>query len=90
MSPDRTDSQTSAVAGRATAIPMWMLLSIAIILAMASALGWRLAVGLIAERPISDRLRYAVAPVAPAPSDFSGADFALLERLFSAAGAFGG
>ena len=42
----------------------------------------------IAERPLSDRLRYAVAPVAPAPSDFSGADFALLERLFRVAGAF--
>jgi hypothetical protein len=69
---------------------MWMLISIAIILAAAGALGWRMTVGVIAERPISDRLRYAVAPVAPAPSDFSGADFALLERLFRAAGAFGG
>ena len=69
---------------------MWMLLPIAIIVVTAGALGWRMTVGVIAERPLSNRLRYAVAPVAPAPSDFSGADFALLERLFRVAGAFGG
>ena len=69
---------------------MWILLPIAIIVVMAGALGWRMTVGVIAERPLSDRLRYAVAPVAPAPNDFSGADFALLERLFRVAGAFGG
>ena len=69
---------------------MWMMLSIAAILVTASVLGWRLTVGIIADRPISDRLRYAVAPVAPAPTDFSGSDFPLLERLFRAAGAFGG
>ena len=52
---------------------------------------WRVIVGVVAARPVSDRLRYAVGPAAAvAPRDFGGADFALLERLFAAAGALGG
>lgn len=52
---------------------------------------WRMIVGAVAARPVSDRLRYAVGPAtAGMPRDFSGADFALLERLFTAAGALGG
>jgi hypothetical protein len=52
---------------------------------------WRIVVGAVAARPIGDRLRYAVGlAAAPTPGDFNGADFALLERLFAAAGALGG
>lgn len=51
---------------------------------------WRMIVGAVAARPVGDRLRYAVGPAStPAARDFSGADFALLEGLFTAAGALG-
>ena len=52
---------------------------------------WRVIVGAVAARPTSDRVRYALGlAAAPAPGDFTGADFAVLERLFEAAGALGG
>jgi hypothetical protein len=52
---------------------------------------WRIVVGAIAARPISDRLRIAAGMgVAPTTPVLSGADFAVLERLFAAAGALKG
>jgi hypothetical protein len=58
---------------------------------VAGLLCWRMIVGAVAARPVGDRLRYAVGLAAtPVPHDFSGSDFALLERLFAAAGALGG
>ncbi len=48
---------------------------------------WRAIVGGIAARPISDRLRVAAGRAA---SDLTGADFAVLERLFAAAGVLEG
>jgi hypothetical protein len=51
---------------------------------------WRMMVGAVAARPVSDRLRYAAGLAdAKAPRDFNGADFAMLEGLFTAAGALG-
>lgn len=48
---------------------------------------WRVVVGTVAARPISDSLRYAIGLAAMPARDFTGADFAILERLFTAAGA---
>lgn len=52
-----------------------------------AAVCWRLIVGAIAARPISDSLRYAIGLAAVPARDFTGADFAVLERLFTMAGA---
>ena len=52
---------------------------------------WRMFIGAIAARPVSDRLRHAAGLAgSPAQWDFRGGDFALLERLFAAAGALAG
>jgi len=52
---------------------------------------WRAIVGGIAARPISDRLGVAAGlRTVRAASDLSGADFAVLERLFAAAGVLEG
>jgi hypothetical protein len=48
---------------------------------------WRSIVGAVAARPISDNLRYAIGLAAIPARDFTGADFAVLERLFTVAGA---
>jgi hypothetical protein len=50
---------------------------------------WRIAVGIVAARPVGDRLRYAMGSATQLPPAFSGSDFALLERIFAAAGALG-
>jgi hypothetical protein len=60
------------------------------VLGVASVVCWRLAIGVVAARPIGDRLRYAMGQAARPPRDFSGADFPFLERLFTAAGAIDG
>jgi hypothetical protein len=49
---------------------------------------WRMFVGTVAARPVSDRLHYAAGLAGPrAHWDFNGGDFAVLERLLAAAGA---
>ena len=52
---------------------------------------WRTFVGVVAARPLSSRLLNAAGPVnAPADPAFGAGAFALLERLFAAAGALSG
>lgn len=52
---------------------------------------WRLSIGAVASRPISERARHAAGLAGLAGSgEPSGADFAVLERLYTAAGALAG
>jgi hypothetical protein len=52
---------------------------------------WRAFIGAVAARPVSNRLRQAASRAGPpAQWDFRGEDFAVLERLFAAAGALTG
>jgi hypothetical protein len=52
---------------------------------IAALCGWRIFVGVVATRPVSERLRTAVGQ-----HDFQAADFALLERIFAASSALAG
>jgi len=62
-----------------------------LLFAIAALYGWRTAVGALAARPVSDRVRRAAAMAgSAAPRDFTGADFRVLERVFTVAGALGG
>ena len=52
---------------------------------------WRMIVGAMAARPVSDRLRQAAGLAGPpAPRDPAAADFGVLEGLCTAAGALAG
>lgn len=52
---------------------------------------WRIIIGVMAARPVSDRLRQAAGLAGPpAPRDARTADFALLASLATAAGALAG
>jgi hypothetical protein len=52
---------------------------------------WRLSIGAVASRPISERVRHAAGLAGSAsPAEPGSADFAVLERLYTAAGALAG
>jgi hypothetical protein len=71
--------------GRRVATTMGVLFLAVTAIGIAAVCSWRMFVGAVAARPVSDRLRLAAGQ-----PDFKAADFAVLERIFAAAGALAG
>jgi hypothetical protein len=89
MCGPRSNRETSTVAILSGATFMTPFIMAILALGIVSVACWRLIVGMVAGRPVGDRLRYAIGPAARLKQEFSGSDFPLLERLFAAAGALG-